>query len=141
MSRREATMSDKPAILIVQPHLAAIAAMLETDFTVWRLWQAPPLEASATIGAIVVAGEFPVDRALAESLPRLGLIACFTAGYDGVDLAWASERGLKVSHSPGVNHEDVADHAMGLLLAGWRRIAEGDRLVRAGAWARTEKMI
>src|ERR1700679_340118 len=79
--QRSPVMSDKPAILVVQPHLAAIAAMLEPDFTVWRLWQAPPLEASATIGAIVVAGEFPVDHALAESLPKLGLIACFTAGY------------------------------------------------------------
>ena len=134
-------MSDKPAILVVQPHLAAIAAMLEADFTVWRLWQAPPLEASATIGAIVVAGEFPVDRALVESLPRLGLIACFTAGYDGVDLAWASERGLKVSHSPGVNHEDVADHAIGLMLAAWRGLMEGDAIVREGRWRPTEKRI
>src|SRR6185312_12846659 len=134
-------MSDKPAILVVQPHLAAIAAMLEADFTVWRLWQAPPLEASGTIGAIVVAGEFPIDRALAESLPNLGLIACFTAGYDGVDLAWASERGLKVSHSPGVNHEDVADHAIGLMLAAWRGLLEGDAIVRGGRWVATEKRI
>ncbi|HEY1425362.1 MAG TPA: 2-hydroxyacid dehydrogenase [Caulobacteraceae bacterium] len=134
-------MSDKPAILVVQPHLAAIAELLEPDFTVWRLWQAPPLEASATIRAIVVAGEFPVDRALAERLPNLGLIACFTAGYDGVDLAWASERGLKVSHSPGVNHEDVADHAIGLMLAAWRGLVEGDAIVREGRWRPTEKRI
>ena len=87
-------MSDKPAILVTQPHLAPIAAMLEADFTVWRLWEGPPLEASQTIGALVVAGEFEVDRALASRLPNLGLIACFTAGYDGVDLAWAAEHGL-----------------------------------------------
>ncbi|HEY1753495.1 MAG TPA: 2-hydroxyacid dehydrogenase [Caulobacteraceae bacterium] len=134
-------MSDKPAILIVQPHLAPIAVMLEADFTVWRLWLGPPLEASHTIGALVVAGEFPVDQALAESLPNLGLIACFTAGYDGVDLAWAAGRGLKVSHSPGVNHEDVADQAMGLLLAAWRGLVEGDAIVREGRWRPTEKRI
>jgi lactate dehydrogenase-like 2-hydroxyacid dehydrogenase len=134
-------MSDKPAILVVQPHLAPIAAMLEPDFTVWRLWLGPPLEASHTIGALVVAGEFPLDQALAESLPNLGLIACFTAGYDGVDLVWASERGLKVSHSPGVNHEDVADLAMGLLLAAWRGLVEGDAIVREGRWRPTEKRI
>ena len=134
-------MSDKPAILVVQPHLAAIASMLEADFTVWRLWQAPPLEASATIRAIVVAGEFPIDRVLAERLPNLGLIACFTAGYDGVDLAWASERGLKVSHSPGINHEDVADQAIGLMLAAWRDLLEGDAIVREGRWRPTEKRI
>ena len=134
-------MTDKPAILIVQPHLAPIAAMLEADFTVWRLWLGPPLEASHTIGALVVAGEFPVDRALVESLPRLGLIACFTAGYDGVDLAWAAERGLKVSHSPGVNHEDVADQAIGLMLAAWRGLIEGHAIVREGRWRPTEKRI
>jgi lactate dehydrogenase-like 2-hydroxyacid dehydrogenase len=134
-------MSDKPAILIVQPHLAAVAAMLETDFTVWRLWLGPPLEASHSIGAIVVAGEFPIDRALVESLPKLGLIACFTAGYDGVDLAWAAERGLKVSHSPGVNHDDVADLALGLTLAAWRGLVEGDAIVREGLWRPTEKRI
>jgi lactate dehydrogenase-like 2-hydroxyacid dehydrogenase len=82
-----------------------------------------------------------VDKVLAESLPRLGMIACFTAGYDGVDVAWARSRGLKVSHSPGVNHEDVADHAMGLVLASWRRIVEGDRVVRTGQWKATEKLV
>ena len=134
-------MSDKPAILVVQPLLSPIAAMLEPDFTVWRLWQGPPLEASHTIGALVVAGEYPVDVALVESLPNLGLIACFTAGYDGVDLAWANERGLKVSHSPGVNHEDVADLAIGLLLAAWRGLLEGHAVVREGRWRPTEKRI
>jgi len=134
-------MSDKPAILVVQPHLAPIAVLLETEFTVWRLWQAPPLEASRTIGALVVAGEFPVDVGLAESLPNLGLIACFTAGYDGVDLAWAAARGLKVSHSPGINHEDVADQAIGLTLVAWRGIIEGHAIVREGRWRPTEKRI
>ena len=134
-------MTDKPAVLIVQPHLAPIAAMLEADFTVWRLWLGPPLEASHTIGALVVAGEFPLDRALVESLPQLGLIACFTAGYDGVDLAWAAERGLKVSHSPGVNHEDVADQAIGLMLAAWRGLIEGHAIVLEGRWRPTEKRI
>jgi len=134
-------MTEKPAILVLQPHLAPIADLLEADFTVWRLWQAPPLEASHTIGAIVTAGEFPVDQALAESLPNLGLIACFTAGYDGVDLVWAAERGLKVSHSPGVNHDDVADQAIGLMLAAWRGLVEGDAIVREGRWRPTEKRI
>jgi lactate dehydrogenase-like 2-hydroxyacid dehydrogenase len=134
-------MSGKPAILVVQPHLAPVAAMLEADFTVWRLWQGPPIEASHTIGALLVAGEFPLDEALARSLPNLGLIACFTAGYDGVDLAWAADRGLKVSHSPGLNHEDVADQALGLMLAAWRGLVEGDAIVREGRWRPTEKRI
>ena len=131
----------KPAILIVQPHLGVLSPFLEPDFTVWRLWEAPPLEATQKIGALVVAGEFPLDTALAEHLPNLGLIASFTAGYEGVDIAWAAERGLKVSHSPGVNHEDVADLAIGLMLAAWRGLIEGDAVVRRGLWRPTEKRL
>ncbi len=132
--------NSKPALLIVQPHLGFLGPILEPDFTVWRFWEGPPIEAVDVIRALVVAGEFPVDKALAEALPKLGLIACFTAGYDGVDVAWARGRGLQVSHSPGVNHEDAADHAMGLILASWRKIAAGDRMLRAGGWKPHEKM-
>ncbi len=131
----------KPALLIVQPHLGMLTPFFEPDFTVWRFWEGPPVEAVGVIEALVVAGEFPVDKALAESLPKLGLIAVFTAGYDGLDVEWARARGLKVSHSPGVNHDDVADHALGLMLAAWRRIADGDRTVRGGGWKRSEKML
>jgi lactate dehydrogenase-like 2-hydroxyacid dehydrogenase len=134
-------MTSKPAVLILQPHLGFLSPILEADYTVWRFWEGPPIEAVGTIGALVVAGEFPVDKALAESLPKLGLIACFTSGYDGVDLGWAQARGLQVSHSPGVNHDDVADHAMGLILAAWRKIVTGDGQLRAGAWKPTAKLI
>jgi lactate dehydrogenase-like 2-hydroxyacid dehydrogenase len=134
-------MTSKPAVLILQPHLGFLSPILEADYTVWRFWEGPPIEAVGTISALVVAGEFPVDKALAESLPKLGLIACFTSGFDGVDLPWARARGLKVSHSPGVNHDDVADHAMGLILAAWRKIVAGDRQLRAGAWKPTAKLI
>ncbi|MGA2952059.1 MAG: 2-hydroxyacid dehydrogenase [Caulobacteraceae bacterium] len=131
----------KPALLIVQPHLGFLGPILEADYTVWRFWEGPPIEAVDTIAALVVAGEFPLDKHLAESLPKLGLIACFTSGFDGVDLDWASGRGLRVSHSPGVNHEDVADHGLGLILAAWRKIVQGDRDLRAGAWKPTAKMV
>jgi lactate dehydrogenase-like 2-hydroxyacid dehydrogenase len=131
----------KPSILIVHPHLGGLSPVFESHFTVWRLWEGPPLEAASAIRALIVAGEFPIDKAFAESLPHLGLIACFAVGYDGVDLEWAAARGLKVSHSPGVNHDDVADHAMGLVLASIRRITDGDRMVRAGSWKSSEKAI
>jgi lactate dehydrogenase-like 2-hydroxyacid dehydrogenase len=131
----------KPAILILQPHLGFLGPILEPHFTVFRMWEGPPLEAGHAIEALVVAGEFAVDKALAEALPHLSLIACFTTGYDGVDLAWAQARGLKVTHSPGVNHEDVADHALGLIIGAWRRLAEGDRQVRAGGWGASAKRL
>ena len=127
-------MTDRPAILIMQRHLAPLTAFLESQWTVYRFWEGPPLEAQAEIRALVVAGEFPLDKALIEQLPKLQLIACFTSGYDGIDVEWCRARGLPVTHAPGVNHEDVADMALGLILSARRRIAEGDRSLRAGGW-------
>lgn len=134
-------MSDRPAILIMQRHLAPLTAFLEGAYTVYRFWEGPPVEAREDIRAMVVAGEFELDKHLVESLPRLELIACFTAGYDGIDVDWCRERGLPVTHAPGVNHEDVADHALGLIISARRRITEGDRALRAGQWTPDSKTI
>lgn len=124
----------RPAVLIAHKHLAGVGAMLAADYDVFGLWEGPPVEAAPRVEAMIVAGEFAVDKALAESLPNLKLIACFAVGYDGVDLDWARERGIAVSHAPGVNDADVADHALGLILASRRRIVAGDRELRSGGW-------
>lgn len=134
-------MSDKPAVLIMQRHLAPLTAFLEGACTVYRFWEGPPPEAAQAIRALVVAGEFPLDKPLIESLPNLGLIACFTSGYDGVDVPWCRGRGLAVTHAPGVNHEDVADHALGLIVSARRQIVDGDRDLRAGRWTADSKLI
>jgi lactate dehydrogenase-like 2-hydroxyacid dehydrogenase len=134
-------MTDRPAILIMQRHLAPLTAFLESQWTVYRFWEGPPLEAQAEIRALVVAGEFPLDKALIEQLPKLQLIACFTSGYDRIDVEWCRARGLPVTHAPGVNHEDVADHALGLIIAARRQIAAGDRQLRADEWTPDSKMI
>ena len=134
-------MPDRPAILIMQRHLAPLTAFLQGAYTVYRFWEGPPVEAQANIRAIVVAGEFPLDKALIERLPNLSLIACFTSGYDGIDVDWAAARGLPVTHAPGVNHEDVADHALGLILGARRQIVSGDRTLRAGGWTAESKTI
>ena len=134
-------MTARPAILIMQRHLAPLTAFLDGAYTVYRFWEGPPVEAREDIRAMVVAGEFELDKHLIESLPRLELIACFTSGYDGIDVEWCRERGLPVTHAPGVNHEDVADHALGLILSARRRITEGDRALRAGQWTPDSKTI
>ncbi|MES2834605.1 MAG: 2-hydroxyacid dehydrogenase [Pseudomonadota bacterium] len=134
-------MSDRPAVLIMQPHLAPLTAFLESAYTVYRFWEGPPVEAQNEIRALVVAGEFPLDKHLIEALPRLQLIACFTSGYDGIDVDWCRARGLPVTHAPGVNHEDVADHALGLILAARRQIATGDRTLKAGGWTKDSRTI
>ncbi|NEX95034.1 2-hydroxyacid dehydrogenase [Caulobacter sp. 17J65-9] len=134
-------MSDKPAVLIMQRHLAPLSGFLESRYAVHRFWEGPPVEVAQAVRALVVAGEFPLDKRLIEELPQLGLIACFTSGYDGIDVAWARGRGLEVTHAPGVNHEDVADHALGLILGARREIVSGDRALRAGGWTPESKTI
>lgn len=131
----------RPAVLIAQSHLHPLSGFLENAYDVYRLWEGPPTEAAGAIRAIVVAGEYPLDKALIDSLPNLGLVACFTSGYDGIDLDWCRERGLPVTHAPAVNHEDVADHALGLILAARREIARGDRELRAGGWTPESRIL
>jgi lactate dehydrogenase-like 2-hydroxyacid dehydrogenase len=134
-------MTQRPALLIMQRHLAPLTAFLESQYDVYRFWEGPPVEAAHDIRALIVAGEFPLDKPLIESLPNLQLIACFTSGYDRIDVAWCRARGLAVTHAPGVNHEDVADHALGLILAARRQITAGDRALRAGGWTVESKLI
>lgn len=64
----------RPALLIVQRHLAPLSPLLAGAYDVFNLWEGPPVEAQGAIRALVVAGEFALDRALVESLPNLELI-------------------------------------------------------------------
>lgn len=132
-------MSDKPAVLIANRHLGGLAGVLAAAYTVYCLWESPPLEAERDVRAIVTAGDIPLDTQILDRLPNLGLIACFTVGYEGVDVEDARRRGLQMSYAPGANHEDVADHALALLLAGRRQIVSGDRRVRGGDWVQSDK--
>ncbi|HWE47384.1 MAG TPA: 2-hydroxyacid dehydrogenase [Caulobacteraceae bacterium] len=134
-------MTDKPAILIMQKLLGPIGLLLEQSYTVYRFWEGPPAEAAHNIRILMVVGEFELDKALIESLPNLGLIAVFTSGYDRVDVAWARGRGLKLSHAPATNHEEVADMALGLLIGARRQIVQGDREIRAGEWIDGKKTL
>lgn len=131
----------RPAVLIIQRMLAPLSPFLEAHFDVFRLWEGPPVEAANDIRAIVVAGEYPLNKELIEKLPNLEMIACFTAGYDGVDIEWARQRGLKLTHSPNVNHEDVADLAMALMIMARRDMVSGHAKVLDGTWSQEDRRI
>ena len=72
---------------------------------------------------------------LAQSNPKLRLIANYGAGVDNIDLQTARQRGITVTNTPDVLTEDTADMAMALVLAVPRRLVEGERLVRSGDWS------
>ena len=134
-------MTDKPAILVVPRHLAPLASLLDGAYEVYRFWEGPPADAAHNIRAVITVGEVPLERALLESLPKLGLVAYFSVGHESFDPAWAKGRGVAATHARGVNHDDTADLALGLIIASVRGIAAGDRQVRAGEWIAGAKAI
>ena len=76
-----------------------------------------------------------IDAALINQAGnQLKLIATFGTGVDNIDLDAANKRGVMVTNTPGVLTEDTADMTMALILAAPRRLAEGERMVRARNW-------
>jgi len=76
-----------------------------------------------------------IDAALLARAPKLRVVANCAVGYDNVDLAAATAAGVAVTNTPDVLTEATAELAFALLLACARRLGEGERLVRSGAWA------
>jgi lactate dehydrogenase-like 2-hydroxyacid dehydrogenase len=116
-------------------------APMESAFTVHKLWLADDTDAflnqiSTKVRAIATRGELGAPRELIDRLPRLEIIACYGVGVDAIDLERASERGVRVTNTPDVLTEDVADFAFALILASLRKIVAGDFHVRSGAWPR-----
>jgi len=129
----------RPEILVLVPIYAPTLAALERDYAVHKLWTARDPDAlvkevSGSVRAAITSGSSGMSSGLIEALPRLEIIACLGTPHGTVDLALASARGAIVTNTPDSITEDVADLAMGLIVAVMRRIAEADRFVRAGRW-------
>lgn len=95
------------------------------------LWLNP---ATQTVRAVVTNGSTGLSDAQMALLPALDIVCAFGAGYENVDVAAATRRGIVVTHAPGANAATVADHAVGFLLALARGYAPLTTAVRAGHW-------
>lgn len=82
----------------------------------------------------LIARQQPISRQVIAGLRRCRVIARYGTGVDNVDLAAATEHGIVVANVVGFGTNEVAEHAIALLLAGARRVVAHDRAVRAGAW-------
>jgi len=76
----------------------------------------------------------PITKRIIDALERCKVITLGSVGADVVDVAAATARGIPVTNIPDTFIEEVADHAMTLILATWRRLVFQDRLVRDGRW-------
>jgi lactate dehydrogenase-like 2-hydroxyacid dehydrogenase len=76
----------------------------------------------------------PIDAAFFDACPKVRVVANAGVGYDNVDLAEATRRGIPVGNTPGVVTAATADLTFALILATARRVVEAARAVRAGDW-------
>ena len=130
----------EPLTLISVPMLAVLEPAFQGGgLATAHAWELTDDE-RPRVRAIVHAGEFVLTPEFLGSLPALGLIACVSVGYDGVPVAWCRANGIEVTHAEGLNAEDVADHAIGLMLAAWRNLPALDRTVREGRWRQEERL-
>jgi D-3-phosphoglycerate dehydrogenase len=96
------------------------------------------LEAALLGDVVMIQSLRPVlNREVIESLDRCRCIVRLGIGYDSVDVAAATAQGILVCNVPFYCIEDVAEHALALLMDGVRHIARQDRWIRAGRWDRT----
>ena len=130
----------KPAVLVTQRLPASAMARLASGCTVDLHAERdplPPAELRARLqgkAGLVCLFKDTIDRRLLEAAPDLRVVANVGVGYDHIDVACARSRGIVVTCTPDVLTAAVAELAWGLILAVSRRIAEGDRLIRAGRW-------
>ena len=82
-----------------------------------------------------ICGGSGIDAAMMDAAPDLGIIALVGVGYDVIDVGHARTKGIAVTNTPDVLTDDVADLAIGLMLAIARRLPANDLYVRQGRWA------
>ena len=132
-------MAGKPEVLMVGPYPEWDMAPMAEAYVLHKLWQAADRDAvlaqCGAVQAIATRGELGADRALMDHLPKLEIVACYGVGTDAIDLPYARERKLRVTNTPDVLTEDVADLAIALALATLRNVRGAEDHVRSGRWA------
>jgi lactate dehydrogenase-like 2-hydroxyacid dehydrogenase len=130
----------KPEVLMTGPMPAIVGDKLDAAFTLHRLQGAPDVEAflrdvgPRIRGIAAGGGHRRADSAFFDKLPNLEIVSSFGVGYDHIDATEAGRRGIMVTNTPDVLNDEVADLALGLLLATIRKLPQGDRFLREGKW-------
>lgn len=132
-------MSAKPELLIVNEFHADTIAALDRQFTTHHLWRQAPAAQAALLKdltgrcRLAASASWRTDPAIYD-LPGLEVIACFGVGVDGIDFAATGARGIRVSNTPTVLNDAVADIGLALILMTRRQLLAADAFVRRGAW-------
>jgi len=108
------------------------------DAEVWPEYAPPPkkliIEKAARVDALATLLSDKIDAEVYNAAPRLKIVAQMAVGFDNIDVAEATKRGIFVTNTPGVLTDTTADFAWALLMAVARRVVEADQYVRTGKW-------
>src|SRR5512145_2198739 len=126
-------------ILVTAPLPDFLYGPLKRDYRCHDYYQAshrPGLLAAegARVRGLVQGGGTVTPTELLDQLAGLEIISVFGVGYDGVPIDYCRKRGIKVTNTPDVLTDDVADVAVGLVLMTGRGFARAERFTRAGGW-------
>jgi lactate dehydrogenase-like 2-hydroxyacid dehydrogenase len=132
-------MSEKPEVLLIGPLKPLVVSGLEAGCTLHRAADAKDREAfyAANSGVRAIACSATaemIDAAFMRRFPGLQIVSSFGVGYDHIDAKTAGQDGIIVTNTPEVLTEEVADTALGLLIATVRELPQSERYLRAGKW-------
>lgn len=131
---------NKPDVLQIGTYPEWDQVVLDELFTMHRFYEVEDKAAylqehGSSIRGVATRGDLAVPRDIIEALPNLEIISVYGVGYDGVDVAAAEENQVHVTNTPDVLTGDVADFAVGMMLAMSRSLVAGHNLVAANRWA------
>lgn len=131
---------NKPQILQVGPYPVWDQEPLNAAFSVHRYFEADDkadflAAVGPTVRAIATRGELGASRAMIEACSALELISVYGVGFDAVDLAACRERGIRVTNTPDVLTNDVADLGVAMMLCQSRGMIGAESWVKDGSWA------
>lgn len=130
----------RPHILQVGPYPAWDQEPLDRAFQMHRLFEATDrgdflAAAGPLVRGIATRGELGANAEMIEACPNLEIISVYGVGFDSVDLNAARDRGIRVTNTPDVLTNDVADLGVAMMLALSRGMVGAEAWVRDGSWA------
>ncbi|XP_060973853.1 glyoxylate/hydroxypyruvate reductase A HPR2-like [Cannabis sativa] len=128
-------------VLMPIPMNSYLETELKKCFNLFKLWTLPNktrfIKENAESIRAIIENSFSgtgADANTISTFPNLEIVSSFSVGMDKVGLKLCKEKGIRVTNTPDVLTNDVSDLAIGLMLAGLRRLCESNRYVRASKW-------
>ena len=129
----------KVDVLIYGPSKPVVDGGFSDDFVLHKFSNHHDLgrlgaDVASRIRGVAVTGLVQADRVMLSRFPKVEIVSSFGVGYDHIDTNYAADRNIVVTNTPDVLTEEVADVALGLLIATLREFIKADRYLRAGHW-------